>query len=149
MSSTATLCPYLWGWELGGDAPISGGSEELLPQDGLELLGQDLLLLHAAVILQGQDHWVVRGLGSNVHKWRSASVELRSSHKGFAQAAPGRSPLCVLVSIPLTPSYPSNPPASPISHLTPTSPRPHFTTAPPADHVCVSPRPLAQHGTGL
>lgn len=59
MSSMAMLCPYLWGWELGGDTPIGGGGEELFPQDGLELLGQDLLLLHAAVVLQGQDHRVV------------------------------------------------------------------------------------------
>lgn len=59
MLSTAAFCPYLRGWELGGDMPISSGGEELFPQDGLELLGQDLLLLHAAVVLQGQDHWVV------------------------------------------------------------------------------------------
>lgn len=48
---TAVLCPYLWGWELGGDMPIDGSGEELFPQDVLELLGQDLLLLHAAVVL--------------------------------------------------------------------------------------------------
>jgi len=100
MPSMATLCPYLWRWELGGDAPVGGGGEELFPQDGLELLGQHLLLLHAAVVLQGQDHWVVRGLGSNVHSWTSASVGLGSSHKGFAQvqSVPARSPLCTIVS---------------------------------------------------
>lgn len=59
MPSMAMPCPYLWGWQLGGDTPINGGGEELFPQDGLELLGQHLLLLHAAVVLQGQDHRVV------------------------------------------------------------------------------------------
>lgn len=59
MPSMATLCPYLRGRELGGDAPIDGGGEKLFPQDVLELLGQDLLLLHAAVVLQGQDYRVV------------------------------------------------------------------------------------------
>ena len=59
MPSMAALCPYLRGWELGGDAPIGGGGEELFPQDVLELLGQDLLLLHAAMVLQGQDYRAV------------------------------------------------------------------------------------------
>lgn len=86
MPCTAVLCPYLWGWELGGDVPIDGSGEELFPQDVLELLGQDLLLLHAAVVLQGQDHRVVRGLRSNMHRWRSALMGLVSSHKGFIQA---------------------------------------------------------------
>ena len=59
MPCTAVLCPYLWGWELCGNVPIDGSCEELFSQDVLELLGQNLLLLHAAVVLQGQDHWVV------------------------------------------------------------------------------------------
>lgn len=65
--ATSSPCSahYLWGWEPGGDASISGGGEELLPQNVLQLLGQHLLLLHAAVVLQGQDHWEVRSLGSN------------------------------------------------------------------------------------
>lgn len=58
--------PNLRGRQLGGDAPVDGGGEELLPQDVPELLGQHLLLLHAAVVLQGQDHWVRGGLGSKV-----------------------------------------------------------------------------------
>ena len=95
MPSVAALCPYLWGRELGGDAPIGGGGEELFPQDGLELLGQDLLLLHAAVVLQGQDHRVVRSLGSNVHSWRSASVGLGSSlPSGQCQEGAHCAPLC-------------------------------------------------------
>lgn len=59
MPCTVVLCPYLWGWELGGDMPINGSGEELFPQDVLQLLDQDLLLLHTAVVLQGQDHWIV------------------------------------------------------------------------------------------
>lgn len=86
MACTAVLCPYLRGWELGGDVPIDGSGEELFPQDVLELLGQDLLLLHTAVVLQRQDHGVLRGLRSNMHTWRSALVGLLSSPKGFIQA---------------------------------------------------------------
>lgn len=67
--SRATSSPcsahYLWGWELGGDAPVGGGGEELLPQDVLQLLGEHLLLLHAAVVLQGQNHREVGSLGNN------------------------------------------------------------------------------------
>lgn len=64
-TSSPCSAPYLRGWELGGDAPVGGGGEELLPQNVLQLLGQHLLLLHAAVVLQGQDHWEFGSLGSN------------------------------------------------------------------------------------
>lgn len=39
-----------------------GFGEELMSQDGSEVSGHDCLLLHRAVVLQRQDHWVWRCL---------------------------------------------------------------------------------------
>lgn len=81
------LRPYLRGRELGGDAPVDGGGEELLPQDVPELLGQHLLLLHAAVVLQGQDHRVGRGLGSKAPR-RWAEQQQQRGGTGGKQPPP-------------------------------------------------------------
>lgn len=45
---------YLWGGEL-GFVSIHWGNQEHVLQDGGHVLGHDLLLLHAAVVLQGDD----------------------------------------------------------------------------------------------
>lgn len=42
---------------------LEGLSEQLLSQDGSEVSSHDCLLLHGAVVLQGQDERVGRGLG--------------------------------------------------------------------------------------
>lgn len=121
--------PYLWGWELGRNSPVDGGGEELFTQDCLELLGQDFLLLHAAVVLQGEDHWVIRGLESSRHSSRSASVGLKcisSSMESFVSSRDLH-----------TPPILQHPPY-PISPLHP--PSPHVTCAPP--HVFMGPWPL-------
>lgn len=51
--------PYLGGGQLSGKLPIQGGAQELLPQDLSQVVCYHLLLLPAAVVLQGQDDWIV------------------------------------------------------------------------------------------
>lgn len=51
--------PYLWRGKLSGQQPIQGGAQQLLPQDLGQMLCYDLLLLPAAVDLQGQDDRIV------------------------------------------------------------------------------------------
>lgn len=51
--------PYLRRGQLSGQQPIQGGAQQLFPQDLGQMLCYDLLLLPAAVVLQGQDDWIV------------------------------------------------------------------------------------------
>lgn len=46
-------------WEACGHAVAQGRGDEVTAQDGAHVVRHDLLLLHAAVVLQGDDHWVV------------------------------------------------------------------------------------------
>lgn len=48
---------YLWGGEL-GFVSIDWGNQEHVLQDGGHVLSHDLLLVHAAVVLQGDDDGV-------------------------------------------------------------------------------------------
>lgn len=59
---------HLWGGEL-GFASINRGDQEHVLQDRCHVLSHDLLLLEAAVVLQGDDDRVWRSLGqdSNIH----------------------------------------------------------------------------------
>lgn len=50
---------YLRRGQLHGQQPIQSGAQQLLAQDLRQMVCHDLLLLPAAVILQGQDDWVV------------------------------------------------------------------------------------------
>lgn len=49
--------------EVGGHGVPQGLCEQSAAQDGGQVLGHQLLLLNAAVVFQGQDHWELRGLG--------------------------------------------------------------------------------------
>lgn len=49
---------YLGRGELSGQQPIQGSAQQLLPQDLGQMVCHDLLLLPAAVVLQGQDDWI-------------------------------------------------------------------------------------------
>lgn len=57
-----TVDTNLWGWEVCGHAVAQGGRDECAAQDGAHVAGHDFLLLHAAVVLQGEDDWVIRCL---------------------------------------------------------------------------------------
>lgn len=46
-----------------GNQSVEGGPEQCVPKDGVQELGHDPLLLHAAVVLQGQDDRKLRHLG--------------------------------------------------------------------------------------
>lgn len=59
-----------WGDDGGHGAP-ERLRDECLTQDGDQVVGHELLLVHAAVVLQGQDHWVVGCL----HEEKSWSSE--------------------------------------------------------------------------
>lgn len=50
-----------------GFVSIDWGNQEHVLQDGGHVLGHDLLLLHAAVVLQGDDDRVWRGLEQESH----------------------------------------------------------------------------------
>lgn len=53
---------HLRRWQAVGGVSIQRLLEQLLPQDVAEVLGHDSLLLHAAVVLDGQDDWIFRYL---------------------------------------------------------------------------------------
>lgn len=50
---------YLWRWKAFGHAIPQGGGDEGTAQDGAHVVGHDFLLLHAAVVLQGEDNRVI------------------------------------------------------------------------------------------
>lgn len=52
----------LWRWEICGHGVPQGGGDESAAQDGAHVVGHDLLLCHAAVVLQREDDRVVRSL---------------------------------------------------------------------------------------
>lgn len=60
---------------------LEGLSEQLFPQDGSEVSSHDRLLLHGAVVLQGQDERVGRGLGDRDGGEKSGRKGLVSMEK--------------------------------------------------------------------
>lgn len=60
---------HLRRWQAVGGVSIQRLLEQLLPQDVAEVLGHDSLLLHAAVVLDGQDDWIFRYLLEGSSKW--------------------------------------------------------------------------------
>lgn len=52
----------LWRREICGHGVPQGGGDESAAQDGAHVLGHDLLLRHAAVVLQREDDRIFRSL---------------------------------------------------------------------------------------
>lgn len=52
----------LWRWKIGRHDVPEWGSDEGAAQYGAHVVRHDLLLLHAAVVLQGEDDGVIRSL---------------------------------------------------------------------------------------
>lgn len=59
---TAELSAHLRRWQANGDLPGQRAFQQLLPQDVVEVLGHDSLLVDAAVVLDGQDDGIFRYL---------------------------------------------------------------------------------------
>lgn len=55
-------------WEARGHPLPQGGGDKCTAQDGAHVLGHDFLLLHAAVVLQREDHRVVGRLGCDTEE---------------------------------------------------------------------------------
>ena len=67
-------CPYLWRGQAVRIQTSERLGEELVSQDGSQLLSHDCLLLHRAVVLQGQDQRVRRCLGEEGEGSTSGSL---------------------------------------------------------------------------
>lgn len=50
---------HLRGRQPHGDLSVQGTFQQLVPQDAVQVTGHDALLLHAAVVLYGQDDGVL------------------------------------------------------------------------------------------
>ena len=74
-------CIYLWRGQFVRIHFLEGLSEQLFPQDGSEVSSHDRLLLHGAVVLQGQDERVGRGLGDRDGGEKSGRKGLVSMEK--------------------------------------------------------------------
>lgn len=61
-------------WEICRHAVAHGSGNECTAQDGAHVAGHDSLLLHAAVVLQGEDHGVIGRLKKRENKETDASV---------------------------------------------------------------------------
>lgn len=65
-------------WEIGGHAVTQGSGDECAPQHGAEVAGHDRLLLHAAVVLQGEDNRIIgRLMDYPNRRYKSCFVEER------------------------------------------------------------------------
>ncbi len=69
----------LWRGEVLGHALPQGRSDECAAQDGAHVVGHDFLLLHTAVVLQGEDHWVIRRLGMTKQKTQRRKITLSTN----------------------------------------------------------------------
>lgn len=62
--------PYLWRRQGARIKILQRLGEQLVPKDGAQMASHDRLLLHRAVVLQGQDQGVRRCLGERFHSVR-------------------------------------------------------------------------------
>ena len=63
-----TVDANLWRREVCGHAVPQRRRDECAAQDGAHVVGHDLLLFHAAVVLQGEDDRVIRRLGTTTQR---------------------------------------------------------------------------------
>lgn len=70
---------YVWAGQDSGSRQIHRHSQQLVPQDGGEVVGQDLLLLLGAVVFQGQDDRVGGHLSPKKEKQNTTQHNFKKS----------------------------------------------------------------------
>lgn len=66
-------------WQVCGHAVPQWRGDQCTAQDGAQVLGHDFLLLHTAVVLQGEDHWVVGRLETTRQKTKNSGKKKKKS----------------------------------------------------------------------